>query len=398
MNILIVSQYFWPEEFRINDLAIDLIERGHTVSVITGNPNYPKGKYFKGYGLKYSKEIYNGIRIFRVPIFARGNTSFNLIVNYLSFIFFGSVFTFFHKEKYDKVFAVNYSPITAVIPAIVYCKKHKLKLAIWVQDLWPESVIAASNIKSKKIQKWLTILVKFIYKNSDTIFVSNKGFEKSLLEKEVTKNKIFYMPNWAEDIFLKNKKLTYNRKKYDIPEGFVIMFAGNLGEGQDFQSIMKAVELTKENEEIKWVFVGDGRKYNWLKQEVIEKKLETTVTLTGRLPTNRMPELFRQANIMLVSLNNAPIFSLTVPGKVQSYMASSKPILTMLNGEANNLVTQANCGFIAESGDYHQLSENIKKCANLLPKELEEIGENGLRYYQDNFSKKIIIDNFIKRL
>jgi glycosyltransferase involved in cell wall biosynthesis len=398
MNILIVSQYFWPEEFRINDLAIDLIERGHTVSVITGNPNYPKGKYFKGYGLKYSKEIYNGIRIFRVPIFARGNTSFNLIVNYLSFIFFGSVFTFFHKEKYDKVFAVNYSPITAVIPAIVYCKKHKLKLAIWVQDLWPESVIAASNIKSKKIQKWLTILVKFIYKNSDTIFVSNKGFEKSLLEKEVTKNKIFYMPNWAEDIFLKNKKLTYNRKKYDIPEGFVIMFAGNLGEGQDFQSIMKAVELTKENEEIKWVFVGDGRKYNWLKQEVIEKKLETTVTLTGRLPTNRMPELFRQANIMLVSLNNAPIFSLTVPGKVQSYMASSKPILTMLNGEANNLVTQANCGFIAESGDYLQLSENIKKCANLLPKELEEIGENGLRYYQDNFSKKIIIDNFIKRL
>ena len=150
MKILIVSQYFWPEEFRINDLAIDLIERGHTVSVITGNPNYPKGKYFKGYGLKYSTEIHKGIRIFRVPIFARGNTSFNLIVNYLSFIFFGSVFSFFHKEKYDKVFAVNYSPITAVIPAIVYCKKNKLKLAIWVLDLWPESVIAASNIKSKK--------------------------------------------------------------------------------------------------------------------------------------------------------------------------------------------------------------------------------------------------------
>ena len=398
MNILIVSQYFWPEEFRINDLAIDLIERGHTVSVITGNPNYPKGKYFNGYGFKYSTEVHKGIRIFRVPIFARGNTSFNLIVNYLSFIFFGSVFSFFHKEKYDKVFAVNYSPITAVIPAIVYCKKNKLKLAIWVQDLWPESVIAASNIKSKKIQKWLTILVKFIYKNSDTIFVSNKGFEKSLIEKEVTKNKIFFMPNWAEDIFLKTKKSKYNRKKYDIPDGFVIMFAGNLGEGQDLESIMKAVELTKENEEIKWVFVGDGRKYNWLKQEVIEKKLETTVTLTGRLPTNSMPELFRQANIMLVSLNNAPIFSLTVPGKVQSYMASSKPILTMLNGEANNLVTQANCGFIAESGDYHQLSENIKKCANLLPKELEEIGGNGLRYYQDNFSKKIIIDNFINRL
>jgi glycosyltransferase involved in cell wall biosynthesis len=396
MKLLIVSQYFWPEEFRINDLALDLVKRGHDVSVVTGNPNYPKGKFIKGYGFKYSTETYQGIKIHRVPIFARGNSSFMLILNYMSFIFFGSIFAYFHKEKYDKVFAVNYSPITAVIPAIVYSKKNKIKLSIWVQDLWPESIIAASNIQSKYVQKWLSKLVHYIYKKSDIIFIANYGFKKSIIEKGVSGDKINYMPNWAEDIFESTKELNVTRKEFNVPEGFVIMFAGNIGEAQDFEAVIKAAELTKENHSIQWVFVGDGRKSKWLNEKVKEKKLEKTITLLGRFPTEIMPVFFKLSDIMLVSLKDEYIFSLTVPGKIQSYMASSKPILTMLNGAGSDVVFEANCGFTANAGDYKELSRNVLKSFALSTEVFDELGSNAFSYYKENYSKEKIIDNFIK--
>ena len=398
MKLLIVSQYFWPEEFRINDLAIDLVERGHEVTVITGNPNYPKGKFVKGYGFNYVTETHQGIKIHRVPIISRGGSSFRLVLNYLSFIIFGSIFAYFHKEKYDKVFAINYSPITAVLPAIVYSKKNKIKLAIWVQDLWPESIIAASNIKSKNIQKWLKKLVKYIYKKADTIFVSNYGFKKSVMEKGISEDKIKFMPNWAEDLFEESKNLIENRKDLNIPEGFVVMFAGNLGEAQDFESIIKAIEITKDNCSIQWVFVGDGRKSSWIKEKIKEKKLCNTVTLLGRFPTESMPSFFNLADVMLVSLKDEYIFSLTVPGKVQSYMASRKPILTMLNGAGSDIVNEAKCGFVANAGDFVKLAENVIKIEKYTKDQISELGANSLKYYQKNFSKKNIIDSFIQNL
>ena len=398
MKLLIVSQYFWPEEFRINDLALDLVKRGHDVSVITGNPNYPKGKFIKGYGFKYSNETYQGIKIHRVPIFARGNSSFMLILNYVSFIFFGSIFAYFHKEKYDKVFAVNYSPITAVIPAIVFSKKNKIKLSIWVQDLWPESIVAASNIQSKYVQKWLSTLVQYIYKKSDIIFIANYGFKKSVIEKGVSSNKIKFMPNWAEDIFESSKELKVKRKEFNVPEGFVVMFAGNLGEAQNFEAIIKSAELTKDNHSIQWVFVGDGRKSNWIKKRIKDKKLTKTVTLLGRFPTESMPAFFKLADIMLVSLKDEYIFSLTVPGKIQSYMASSKPILTMLNGDGSSIINESKSGFVANAGDYKRLSENVQKCFSLSSIKLDELGQNAFNYYKINYSKDKIIDFFINEI
>ncbi|MBT7817127.1 MAG: glycosyltransferase family 4 protein [Polaribacter sp.] len=304
MKFLIVSQYFWPEEFRINDLALELVKKGHEVHVITGNPNYPKGDFIKGYGFKYLTETHHGVKIFRVPIFPRRNNSLMLVLNYLSFIFFGGLFSYFHKEKYDRVFSVNYSPITAILPAIIYCKKNKVKLSIWVQDLWPESIIAASNVQSESIQKWVGKLVKFIYLKSDLIFVSNYDFKYSIIEKGISSEKIKFFPNWAEDFFINTKELKPVRKDFNIPEGFVIMFAGNLGEAQDLEAVLKAAELTKENHSIQWVFIGDGRKFKYLKETVTEKKLTKTVSLLGRYPTENMPSFFKLADMMLVSLKD----------------------------------------------------------------------------------------------
>ena len=398
MKLLIVSQYFWPEEFRINDLALDLVKRGHEVSVITGNPNYPKGKFLKGYGFKYSTETFEGIKIHRVPLVPRGNSNIMLVLNYLSFVFFGSIFAYFDNEKYDKVFAVNYSPITAVLPGLLYSKKNKIKLSIWVQDLWPESIIASSNIKSKIIFSLLNKLVKYIYKNSDNIFVSNYGFKNSIIEKKIPVNKIKFMPNWAEDIFESSRTLNVNRKEFNIPKGFVIMFAGNIGESQDFESIIKAIELNKENHSIQWVFVGDGRKSKWLNHKIHKKKLTKTVTLLGRHPTESMPSFFKLADVMLVSLKNEYIFSLTVPGKVQSYMASSKPILTMLNGEGSRIIKVSKSGFVANSGDYKTLSKNVQKCFSLSSIKLDELGQNAFNCYKKNYSKVKIIDFFINEI
>ena len=398
MKILIVSQYFWPEEFRVNDLAIDLVKRGHEVSVLTGNPNYPKGKFLKGYGFKWSKEAYRGVKIYRVPIIPRGSNSLMLILNYLSFVIAGSFFSFFHKIQYDKVFAINFSPITAVIPAIVYCKKQKQDLSIWVQDLWPESVIAASNIKSNRIQKILTKLVEYIYINSHKIFISNYGFKKSLFSKGVKANKIFYMPNWAEDIFELQQVLKTDSEKFSIPEGFVIMFAGNLGEAQDLENVLKAAELTKKNKNIKWVFVGDGRKANWLRDNIESKNLSETVITLGRFPTKLMPTIFRQADVMLVSLKDEFIFSLTVPSKVQCYMASKKPILGMLNGAGNDIIYKSQSGFVSNAGDFHRLAKYAMKFESLSKKDKELLGQNSFNYYQKYFTKNKIIDSFIQNL
>ena len=228
------------------------------------------------------------------------------------------------------------------------------------------------------------------------IFVSNYGFKKSIIEKGVSADKIKYMPNWAEEIFESSKELNVTRKEFNVPEGFVIMFAGNIGEAQDFEAVIKAAELTKENHSIQWVFVGDGRKSKWLNEKVKEKKLEKTITLLGRFPTEIMPLFFKLADIMLVSLKDEYIFSLTVPGKIQSYMASSKPILTMLNGAGSEVVFEANCGFIANAGDYKGLSRNVIKSFALSTEMLDELGSNAFSYYKESYSKEKIINNFIK--
>ena len=398
MRILIVSQYFWPEEFRINDLALNLVKRGNKVTVLTGNPNYPKGSFYKGYGFKSSIDNYKGIKIHRVPIIPRGQNEFTLILNYLSFVLAGSLFSFFHKDKYDKILAVNLSPITAVIPAIVSKKHNNTPLFIWVQDLWPESVLAASRFRNPIIQKLLLSLVKYIYKKSDKILVSNYGFIDSILAKGVSKDKISVMPNWAEEIFEDQTNIGKTKYRSKMPDGFIVMFAGNVGEAQDFESILNAALLTMDLKHIKWVIVGDGRKTEWLKIEIEKRNLSDTFFVLGRFPSSEMPNFFCHADLMLVSLKNEHIFSLTVPTKVQSYMEFGKPIVTMLNGAGSLIVKEANCGYRANARDYKKLSENIIKASLSSKEDLEQLGKNGRVYYQANFAKEKVINDFINVL
>jgi len=284
----------------------------------------------------------------------------------------------------------------AVIPAIIIKIKYKTKLFLWVQDLWPESIHAITKINFVGLNYILNMMVKLIYFFSDKILVSNNGFFKSILEKGVKKEKIEFMPNWSEKIFEEDQKINKKKYKHLIPSGFVVMFAGNMGKAQDLENILNAIELT--NDKIKWVFLGEGRKLKWFSNEIKEKKLDLKVKILGAYPLEEMPHFYCHADLTLVSLTNDYIFSLTMPGKVQSYMASGKPIVTMLNGEGNRIIQSANCGFCANASDYKKLAVNITNASNLSSKKLNEYGKNGKKYYEINFKKEIIINKFCKLL
>jgi glycosyltransferase involved in cell wall biosynthesis len=395
VRILIVSQYFWPENFKINDLAVDLQRKGHEVTVLTGIPNYPGGRFFKGYSFfSPKKEVYNNVNIIRSILFPRfQGTGFWLFLNFFSFACFSSITALFRlKKQYDLILVWEISPITVGIPAILLKKIWGIPIVFWVLDLWPESVFAASNLRSSFFEKRINTLVKSIYRNCDRILVSSEGFIDSVVGKGVNPEIIDYVPNWADEEFL--LPLPDNRKDIDslIPDNaFTIMFAGNIGESQDFESILKAVELLKDNKELKWLILGDGRKKEWLKQQIREKHLGNSISLLGKFPPEFMPYFFSKADAMLVALKDKYIFSLTVPAKVQTYMAAGKPIISMMDGETPRIVNDAKAGLTCNAGDYDGLSKNVLTMSRMSLDAIKSMSENSLNYYRKHFDKGQII-------
>lgn len=387
MKILFVSQYFYPENFKGNDIVFDFVKKGYDVTVLTGKPNYPQGKFFKGYSFfNKRKETIQGANIIRVPLFPRRNgKGISLALNYFSFIFFSYWAVLFRvKGKYDAIFVQQLSPVTMALPGLWIKKRQKIPLILWVLDLWPESVTATSNIKEGRIINYLEKLVKKIYAKSDVILTSSKFFKESILEKCEDKNKrIAYFPNWAEDIFVKEKEAI---EVPDLPKGFNIMFAGNIGESQGFESILEAAELTKD-ENINWILVGDGRKVSWIKKEIADRNI-TNVYLLGRHSLESMPDFFKKADAMLVSLKDEPIFALTVPAKVQAYMASGKIIMGMLNGEGKALINESGCGFAVAAESPQLLAEKSIEASQLSTEQKTQMEEKAYTYYQKHFSKE----------
>lgn len=399
MDILVVTQYFYPENFKINDLVESFVNRGHRVTVLTSKPNYPKGEFYEGY--KFSgivKEKYNGADIIRVPQFRRKKAgSVRLILNYLSFAFFASLYVLRHRINCDVTFCYEASPITQMYPALLHKKLYKSKAFIWVQDLWPESISSVGKLRNKYVLSVLDKMVKSIYHGCDGIFVQSQAFIKSILPKCPDENKICYAPNWAEDIFT-NIECSESKLETDLPEGFKIMFAGNVGAAQDISSILRAASLTKDIKNIHWIILGDGRYLPKAKVMAKEYDLSETVHFLGRYPMSWMPLFYKQADVMLIALKNEYIFSLTIPSKTQTYMAAGKPILTMINGVCNDVIKEAGCGLTADSGDFRKLAENAIALSEKTSKELYQIGKRGQLYYNSHFDKNLIVDKIIQTM
>lgn len=400
MKILVVSQYFYPEEFKINDLVKELVNRGNQVTVLTGKPNYPKGEYYSGYRYEgVVNEYYFGAEVIRVPLRKRGKGGIlNLVRNYFSFVINANRYIRSNQMTFDSIFCYEISPITQAFPALYCKKKYGGKVSLWVQDLWPESVTAAGGINNRFVLKVLDIMVKRIYANCDVLMVQSEGFKKSILSKGDFASKIVYVPNWAEDLYLRKDMIDQENVTKMMPEGFRVMFAGNIGVAQDVSAIIKAANETRDVPEIKWVIVGDGRAKKSMEEEAIALGLSDTVFFLGRHPMEQMPTFFSKADVMVVSLRDEYIFSLTIPAKTQSYMASGKPIVSMLNGEGNKIIHDSKCGFTAQAGNYKKLADNVRLMYGMKKDDLIQMGLRGLDYYRSHFDKTTVINIIIKAM
>ena len=394
MKILIVTQYYFPESFKSNDLSFELQKRGHEVTVLTGLPNYPEGKMYDGYGVfKNRKQEINGVKVIRSLLLLRGKGGgIRLFLNYFSFAFFASIKAFFLNfgNKYDAVIVHEPSPITQFYPALLLKKLQNAPVYFWVMDLWPESLEIAGGVKNKFILNFFKKMVITFYKNSEKILITSKGFKNSIVEKGDFENKLEYFPNWAEDSISEGDQ---NFPVPDLPVGFKVMFAGNVGEAQDMESIMNSALALKDHSEIKFIIVGDGRKMPFVQDFIEKNNLQKTVFTVGRFPVEAMASFFAKADVMLVSLKYDKIFNLTVPAKVQAYMSASKPIVAMLNGEGAEIIEEAKCGLAAPAGDSNKLAETILKMASLPKEELLQMGENSRNFFQANYQLSTCIDN-----
>jgi len=393
-RILIFTNHFFPENFKVNDAAFELAKNNFEVTVLTGIPNYPKGKYFKGYGLlKKRKETINGVKVIRVPLIPRGKDSLLMLsLNYISYSFFLLIWSFFLSvfKQFDMILVHHTSPIFLGIPAVLVKKMQRIKMFLWNLDLWPESVSVTSGFNNSIIMKGLDKIVRFIYRNSDKILISSRSFKQSMIGKGADENSIIYFPNWAEDIFLKNNFNKVDPTGYGLNNNSLkIMFAGNLGAAQDMENVFNAIAITSaEKYPINWIFVGEGRKINWMLNRVKDLNLEKMVSFLGQYPIEFMPAFFKIADVMLISLKNERIFSFTVPAKIQTYMASSKPILAMISGEGAKIINEANCGLVCNAGDAYSLAQNALKFAQMDVQKRIELGSNGYAYYRTFFSKE----------
>lgn len=389
-RVLIVTQYFYPEEFKVNDIAFDLVRDGVEVTVLTAIPNYPYGRFFKGYGLfSKRKEILNGVNVIRVPVIPRGKGGgMQLIMNYLSFVIcsFIPALKLAYSIEFDSVFVHEVSPVTVGIPAVIIKKIQKIPLYFWVLDLWPETMSAITGLTHDFFISPLTKLVKWIYNNSDKILISSRGFEQAILNKGIPKEKLMYFPNWAEALF---ESSTIIEELPQLPEGFKIMYAGNVGDAQNLELIMHAAKQLKNHNNIKWVIIGDGRKLPWVREYVDKHHLADRVFLMGRYPMKLMPSFYSKADVMLLSLKASPIFELTVPARIQTYMACAKPILGLISGEASYLIHDAQCGYVAKSEDLESFVGNVLKMESLSLKERKCMGDNAALYYNRNFQKEL---------
>ena len=393
MRLLVVTQYFWPENFRINDLVAELVRRGHQVTVLTGLPNYPDGKIFQNFcdspGLF---SYYEGAEIIRAPLMPRGNGELRLMLNYLTFAVSASVIGLWklRGRKFDVIFAYEPSPITVGIPAVVMRAVKKAPLAFWVLDLWPETLQAIGVVRSKKILYLVGKLVRFIYSHCDLILAQSKSFIPAIARYARKDARIEYFPSWSDSVF--HTEQVEMAIEIPLKEGsFNILFAGNIGEAQDFPAILAAAEILKTYSNIRWLIIGDGRMASWVAEEIKNRGLEGCVSLLGRYPVERMPSFFKHAEALLLPLKNEPVFALTIPGKLQSYLESGKPILAMLNGEGSRIVNESGSGFACSAGDARSLAELVLKLSAMSIGDREKMGRKGLEYSKREFGRSNLI-------
>lgn len=387
-KILVVSQYFYPEQFRINDMCSEWVESGYDVTVLTGIPNYPTGNFFEGYGIfKRRIDKVGNVNVIRLPIVPRKKNSIFLALNYLSFLVSGYLWAIFTKKKFDEVFIYEVSPMTQAIPGVKYAKKHNVQSIIYVMDLWPDNFIELSGIKNKIIINQITKMVKYIYKNVSTIFISSPGFNKKICDLGDYSSKIVYWPQYAESFY----RPTIDKSEcinFD-PEKFNITFAGNIGYAQGLEILPEvAQKLEEEKLEVHFNIIGNGRFKSELIKIVNNNNLNDYFTFYEPVEAIEIPKILGESDAALVSLSNNPLFSLTIPAKVQSILATGTPIIASADGVLENIIRESGAGVWSEAGNAQKLVENIRRMLLMDEISIKKMKNNALSYSNEEFLKQ----------
>lgn len=389
MHLLVVTQYFWPENFRINDIVSGLHQRGHQVTVLTGHPNYPSGTFTKGYdGRSVREEQYEGIRVLRVPMLARGQKSgMRLALNYLSFALSGSVLApRLVKDHVDVVLVYGLSPMTVGFPAMVMKAVTRRPILFYLLDLWPESLAATGFVSSPLLLGAVAQMVRLIYRSCDLVLVTSRAFIPRVQRLGVTAGQIRYFPQYAEAEYQPQAPEPLWAQAQGLPQGFRVMFAGNMGMAQDLFTVLDAAERTL-NSGIHWIFLGDGSARADLEMQVRERNL-TNVHFLGSRPSREMPRFFAQADALLVSLTADELFALTVPAKVQSYLACGKPILASLDGEGAAIIREAGAGLVVPPQNAAALAFAALQMKEMDVDSRTILGERGRKYCEQHFERE----------
>ena len=390
MRILVLSQYFWPETFRITEVAQSLREVGCDVTVLTGQPNYPEGVVAAGYSAdSLGKQIHGGLTIYRVPLMPRGRGSaLRLVLNYLSFVVSAAVFGpwLLRGRSFDAILVYAPSPILQAIPAIWLAWLKGAKLVTWVQDLWPESLSATGFVRSPKILSAVSAVVRWIYRKNDLLLVQSWAFVAPVA-RMAGRTPVVYHPNPGELAF--STAQAEQPSALQLEPGFNIVFAGNLGTVQALDTVLAAAQLLRDEPGLRFILVGSGSRGEWLRQEIERLGLEN-VSMVGRFPPADMPGILAQASALLVSLVRDPIMSQTVPSKVQAYLAAGRPIIAALDGEGARVVAESGAGVACPAGDARALADAVRQLCDASPEERQRMAKSGRAYYEQHFEPELL--------
>ncbi len=385
MKIFIVCQYFYPEQFRVNDICFELAKEGHEVTVLTGLPNYPSGTVEKQYRwFQKRKEEINGVHVVRSWLLGRGKGSLRLTLNYLTFAISASLKTLFSKRDFDLILVYQLSPVTMALPGILQKKLSGKPMIIYCHDLWPESIASAGFSPDSFLYRMLLFLSWWIYVNADLILTSSQLFEEYFRETLKISGAISHLPVYAEEVFEKIDAARTDKKTLDL------VFAGNIGEMQSVDTIILAANELKDEKNIFFHIIGDGSSLN--KCRKLSAELGTSnIIFHGRHPVTEMPRFYEMADAFLITLKKNKVISYTLPNKVQSYMAAGKPIIGAIDGETREVIDRANCGLCVPAEDYQKLADIIRQFAYNIDNALT-LGRNARLYYDENFSKEKYMD------
>ncbi|SDB38562.1 Glycosyltransferase involved in cell wall bisynthesis [Pseudobutyrivibrio sp. YE44] len=388
-HILIICQYFYPEQFRINDMAFEWVKRGYKVSVVTGLPNYPEGKIYDGYGLfKKRKETINGVEVYRIPLIPRGNGKLGLVMNYFSFPFFGFFWNLFTKIKADEVFMFETSPMNQCKVGVAYAKKHKVPCYLYVQDLWPENVEMITGIHSPIVIKPIERMVRKIYKGCTHIWGTSPSFVTEIRKyvDEAEADKVSFWPQYAEEFYEPLPKKEH--------KGFNVIFTGNIGQAQGLEILPEAAKIIRSEgyKDIRFTIVGDGRARHSFENSITDAGVWDLFEFAGRVQPTEVPGYLAGGDAAFISFADDELFAKTIPAKLQSYMACAMPIIASAKGETARVISEADCGMCSDIGDAKALAENIIAMRKQSDARLRELGENAYAYNKEHFAKRKLMD------